>query len=69
MEKNTMVLFSKDIFKGARICIRNQYSDHFNDWSLLLMEKTFFQERVEYKFGIAGLVIVLMLFRRARRHF
>ena len=69
MEKNKMVLFSTDIFKGARICIRNQYSEHFNDWNLLIIGKSFFQERIEYKFGIAGMVLVLMLFRRERRHF
>ena len=65
--KNRMVLFSKDLFKGARMCIRNQYSDHFNDWNLLLIGKSYFQERIEYKIGFAGIVLVLMLFRRRKK--
>ena len=58
-----MVLFSKDILKGMRICIRNQYSDYFNDWSLLLIGKSYFQERIEYKIGFVGVVLVIMIFR------
>ena len=67
MDKSTMVLLSKNLFKRARICIRNQYSDHFNDWSLLIIEKTYFIERVEYKIGIFGIVFVFMVFRKNRR--
>ena len=66
MDKNTMVLFSKNIFKGMRICIRNQYSDHFNDWNILIIGKSYFSERMEYKIGIFGIVVVLMVFKRKR---
>ena len=62
MAKNKMVLFSKDIAKGLRICIRNQYSDWFNDFNLVIISKSSFTNRIEYKFGLIGIVIVLMVF-------
>jgi hypothetical protein len=62
MNKNSMVFFSKDIFK-SRICVRNQYSEHFNDFDLLRIGKSYFTERIEYKFGILGIVFVLIRFK------
>lgn len=62
--KNTMVLLSKDLWRGARICIRNEYSRHFHNWSLILLQKSAYGERTEYKFGIAGIIIVLIVFKK-----
>jgi len=62
MGKNKMVLFSKDICKGIRICIRNQYSDCFNDFNLVIISKSSFTNRIEYKIGLIGIVIILMVF-------
>lgn len=60
-----MVIFSTQyLFKRFRLTIRNQYSDYFNDYDILRIGKTFFQERLEYKFGIIGFQFVLMIFKK-----
>jgi hypothetical protein len=68
MNKNTMVIFSSNPFKRYRICIRNQYSDWFNDFDLLRIGKAFyFNERTEYKFGIFGIQFVLIHFVKTQK--
>jgi hypothetical protein len=63
MDMNKMVIFTTAPNK-VRFCIRNQYSDFFNDFDLLRFGRTFFQERIEYKFGFIGIQFVLMIFKR-----
>lgn len=63
MRKNQMVLFSKNLFYRVRFCVRNQYSDYFNDFDLFRVGKTYHMERIEYKLGIVGLQFVLMYFK------
>lgn len=62
MTKNKMVLFTTPPYK-VRFCLRNQYSEHFNDFDLLRIGKTYHVERIEYKLGIIGLQFVLMYFK------
>jgi len=62
MKKNKMVLFTTKPNK-IRFCIRNQYSDYFNDFDLIRIGKTLHMERIEYKLGLLGLQIILMYFK------
>jgi len=59
---NKMVLFTTAPNK-VRFCIRNQYSEYFNDFDLIRLGKTFYQERIEYKCVIIGFQFVLMIFK------
>ena len=62
MRKNTMVLYTTKPNK-IRFCVRNQYSDYFNDFDLFRIGKTYHMERIEYKLGLIGLQFVLMYFK------
>ena len=62
MEKNKMVLLSKNVSYNIRFCIRNQYSDYLPDFDLLRIGKTYYIDRKEFKLGIIGFQFILIYF-------
>jgi len=67
INKDTMVLIWFDITKKMRICIRNKWSKHFNNFPLLTLQKVCWLtndpgKRIEYRFGLIGIEFVLMIF-------
>lgn len=61
--RRRIILAQCDFPFNMRLCIRNQWSQYFNDFSIILIGKNEFMERTEYKFGLIGFVFVLLVFK------